>query len=47
VLEPDDLLLRRMDSTASLIDRGRAEEISRGLFGRSRSDSGQTGANRG
>jgi glycerol-3-phosphate dehydrogenase len=41
VVEPDDLLLRRMDSTASLSDRARAEEISRGLFGRSGPDSGE------
>jgi hypothetical protein len=41
VVCPDDLLLRRMDSSESLIDRPRAEEIARHLFGGSRSDSGQ------
>jgi glycerol-3-phosphate dehydrogenase len=46
VVEPDDLLLRRMDSIESLIDRARAGEVSRELFGRSGADSGPTFGNR-
>jgi glycerol-3-phosphate dehydrogenase len=46
VVEPDDLLLRRMDSIESLIDRARAGEVSRELFGLSGADSGPTFGNR-
>lgn len=38
VVHADDLLLRRMDSAQSLLDRPRAEEVARDLFGDSGSD---------
>ena len=42
VIRSDDLLMRRMDSTQSLLDRPRAEEVARALFDAAAFEAGET-----